>query len=43
MSSVSNARRTAAQVSFGGVDITEDIRPYLLSLTWTDNEEDEAK
>ena len=42
MSSVSNARRAAAQVSFGGVDITEDIRPYLLSLTWTDNEEDEA-
>lgn len=42
MSSVSDARRAAAQVSFGGVDITEDIRPYLLSLIWTDNEEDEA-
>lgn len=42
MSNVSDARRAAVQVCFGGVDVTQDIRPYLLSLTWTDNEEDEA-
>ena len=42
MSIVSDARRAAVQVCFGGVDVTRDIRPYLLSLTWTDNEEDEA-
>ena len=35
-------RRTAVQVSFAGVDITDDIRPYLLSLTYTDSEEDET-
>ena len=42
MSSSAQARRTAVQVSFGGVDISKDIRPYLLSLTYTDNEADEA-
>ena len=35
-------RRTAVQVSFAGVDITKDIRPYLISLTYTDSEEDET-
>lgn len=42
MSNSSRARRTAAKVAFGGVDITESIKPYLLSITYTDNEEDEA-
>lgn len=27
------ARRTNVSVAFGGTDITEDIKPYLLSLT----------
>ena len=35
-------RRTAVQISFAGVDITKDIRPYLISLTYTDSEEDET-
>lgn len=42
MSDKTMARRTTAQVSFGGVDITEDIRRFFLSMTYTDNEEDEA-
>lgn len=36
------ARRARAKVVFDGVDITDDIMPYLLSLSYTDNEEDEA-
>lgn len=35
-------RRTAVQVTFAGTDITDDIRPYLISLTYTDSEEDET-
>ena len=42
MSSTSMARRAAVEVAFAGVDITSSIRPYLLSLTYTDNEEDES-
>lgn len=42
MSDQNQARRTTAEVVFGGTDITSSIRPYLLSLTYTDNEEDEA-
>lgn len=42
MSQKDLARRTALQVAFAGVDITEDIQKYLLSLTYTDNEEDET-
>ena len=42
MSHANLARRTAVEVAFDGVDITSSIRPYLLSLTYTDNEEDEA-
>ncbi len=42
MSDESKARRTSVSVAFDGTDITEDIKPYLLSLTYTDNEEDEA-
>ncbi len=34
------ARRTAAQIAFAGVDITNDIKPYFLSVTYIDNEED---
>lgn len=36
------ARRAAVQVLFDGTDITEDIRPYFKSLTYTDSEEDES-
>lgn len=36
------ARRTPVSVTFGGTDITEDIRPYLLKLTYTDDEDDQA-
>ena len=42
MSNVNLARRADVEVSFDGVDITKSVRPYLLSLTYTDNEEDEA-
>lgn len=42
MSDLNLARRTEAKVSFAGVDITNDIRPYFLSLAYTDNEEGEA-
>lgn len=42
MSDKNISRRATVQVSFGGVDITKDILPYLLSLTYTDSEEDEA-
>ncbi len=42
MSNVNLARRAAVEVSFDGVDITKSVRPYLLSLAYTDNEEDEA-
>lgn len=42
MSQKDIARRSLVQVCFDGVDITDDIRPYLLSLTYTDSEEDEA-
>lgn len=42
MSDQNMARRAVAQVNFAGVDITKDIRKYLLSLTYTDNAEDEA-
>ena len=36
------ARRTSVEVAFAGVDITASIKPYLLSVTYTDSEEDEA-
>lgn len=36
------ARRTAVEITFDGADITKDIKPYLLSVTYTDNEEDAA-
>lgn len=42
MSSPNLARRTKAEISFDGVNITKSIQPYLLSVTYTDNEEDET-
>lgn len=42
MSDKASARRTEVQVVIGGTDITNDIRPYLLSLDYIDNEEDET-
>jgi len=42
MSSPNEARRTSAQIFFKGVDISEDMRPYFLSATYTESEEDEA-
>ncbi|WP_050698004.1 SH3 domain-containing protein [Anaeromassilibacillus senegalensis] len=42
MSRVEQARRTTAEIAFDGVNITSSIRPYLLSVTYTDNEEDET-
>lgn len=37
-----NARRTAVHLTFAGVDISTDINKHLLSLTYTDNEEDKT-
>lgn len=34
------ARRAQARISFDGANITDDIMPYLLSISYTDNEED---
>lgn len=42
MSDKNSARRAAVEITFDGVDITKSIRPYLLGLTYTDNEEGEA-
>ena len=42
MSNPNLARRTLCEISFDGVDITKSIRPYLLSCTYTDEEEDNA-
>lgn len=42
MSQKDLARRSVVQIAFDGVDITDDIQKYFLSLTYTDNEEDET-
>ncbi|MGN1118313.1 MAG: hypothetical protein ACI4RU_06845, partial [Acutalibacteraceae bacterium] len=42
MSDKNLARRTSARIFFAGVNITRSIDKYLLSLTYTDNEEDET-
>ena len=42
MSNENLARRTRPIIEFDGVDITSAILPYLLSVTYTDNEEYEA-
>lgn len=36
------ARRSTAEFVFDGVNITASVQPYLLSVTYTDNEEDET-
>lgn len=36
------ARRTAVSVTFAGADITDDIKPYFLNLTYTDDADDLA-
>lgn len=36
------ARRTSVSITFGGTDITSDIKPYLLKLTYTDDEDDQT-
>lgn len=40
MSQKDLARRTAVEIAFDGVDITGSMRPYFISLTYIDNEED---
>lgn len=42
MSDVNKARRADTQVVFNGVDISVRVNDDLLSLTYSDNEEDEA-
>lgn len=42
MSNRDNARRTAVEITFDGTDITTSIKPYLKSVTYVDNEEDET-
>ena len=42
MSDVNKARRAEMSVFFAGADITSSLQKYLLSLTYTDNEEDET-
>ena len=42
MSNPNLARRTRPVIEFAGVNITADILPYLLSVTYVDNEENEA-
>lgn len=42
MSNPNLARRTQANIWFAGTDITRSILPYLLSVEYIDNEEDEA-
>ena len=36
------ARTAEVQVSFGGVDITDQIKPYLISMTYIDAQDGEA-
>ncbi|MBE6901395.1 MAG: hypothetical protein E7478_02880, partial [Ruminococcaceae bacterium] len=42
MSNDSLARRTDVLVSINGADISEDMRGYLLSVSYTDEEEDKT-
>ena len=42
MSNKDLARRAEVSVSFNDVDITQDMKRYFLSLTYTDQEEDET-
>ena len=36
------ARRTSVDITFDGTDITKDIKPYFLNLTYTDDTDDLA-
>lgn len=36
------SRRVSLAVKFDGVDITDSMTPYLLSMTYSDSEEDES-
>lgn len=38
----SDSRRANVELSFAGVNVTESIRPYILSVDYTDNENDET-
>ena len=40
MSDENTARHAECRVEFNGADITSSIMPYLLSLSFIDNEED---
>lgn len=42
MSNSNIARRSEVEVFFAGKDITKSLRPYLISLSYTDNEEETA-
>ncbi len=42
MSDKNLTRRTSIEVKFAGTDITESMKNYLISLSYTDNEEDET-
>lgn len=42
MSNPNSARRATADLVFEGVDITKELWRYILSITYTDNEEDET-
>lgn len=42
MSDKTLARRTAVKLYFKGADISRDLSKYLLSLSFTDKEEDET-
>lgn len=42
MSNKDYARKTEIRLKFEGEDISEDINKYLISLTYTDNESDQA-
>lgn len=42
MSDKDLARRTNIEVKFAGTDITKSMKNYLISLSYTDNEEDET-
>ena len=42
MSDRGTSRRADFRVRFDGTDISEDIRPYVTEISYTDNEEDEC-
>ncbi len=37
-----DARRTDFELVIDGADVTDDVKPYLISLSYTDNQEDEC-